>query len=80
MIFINLDTIDVVNNLVKVCDRYNDIYIDIIHGRYTVNGKSILGVCSLMGNIVRIVPDTICEDILDNLTKDLIEIGALVIE
>ena len=78
MIFINLDTIETVNNLAKTCDKYDKIYIDVIHGRYTVNGRSVLGVCSLMGNIVKVVPDTDDNLLITYIIRDLKEIGAWV--
>ncbi len=78
MIFINLDSLDTANSLVKVCDEYQDQYIDVVHGRYIVDGKSLLGICSLMGKIVKIVPIINNEKLLENITEDLKNIGAWV--
>lgn len=75
MVLLNLDSLDKVEKLTRVCERY-DVDVDIIHGRYTINGKSVLGVTSLIGNIVKIIPDTNDNLMLGYITRDLIEIGA----
>ena len=77
MIFLNLDGLNKVEQLVKVCEKY-EIDIDVVHGRYTLNGKSVLGVSSLMGNIVKIIPATEDQLLLGYIIKDLKEIGAWV--
>ena len=57
MHFIKLDTFDTINKLVKLCDRYKgDTDIDVSYGRYIVDGASVLGVTSLLGNIVTVEP------------------------
>ena len=57
MFYIKLSTLEVINNLVRICDRYKDkMDIDMLYGRYTVDAASYLGVMSLMGNIVEIRP------------------------
>ena len=48
MVFVTLDSLEVVNALVKVCEKYKDIDTDVLHGRYIVNGRSVLGVSSLL--------------------------------
>ena len=81
MIFIKLDTLETVNKLVNVCSKYKDrTYIDIVYGRYTVDGCSVLGVASLLRNIVKIKPSTDDQDILDAFTKDVDEIGGWSVE
>ena len=75
MILINLDSLDKVTQLTRVCEKY-DIDFDITYGRYIINGKSVLGVSSLIGNIVKIVPDTNDNLMLGYIIKDLKEIGA----
>ena len=77
MIFLNLDGLNKVEQLVKVCEKY-EIYVDVVHGRYTINGKSVLGVSSLIGNIVKIVPATKDKLLLGYIVKDLESIGAWV--
>lgn len=75
MIFIHLDSLEIANKLVAICDQHRDYNIDIHHGRYTVDGRSLLGVCSLLGKIVKIEPVTTNENI-STLANDLKEIGA----
>lgn len=51
----NIRTFEDAQNLVKLCDKYNkELTIDVIHGRYMVDGCSVLGVMSLVGNIVTV--------------------------
>ena len=76
MIFINLDSLDKVNYLTKVCEKYDDLDTDIMYGRYIVNGRSVLGISSLLGNIVKVCPNTNDEAIMNSIIKDLEEIGA----
>lgn len=40
--------------LVNICEKYEDSDIDVIYGRQIIDGKSILGVMSLMGRMVTI--------------------------
>lgn len=76
MVFITLDSLDKVNALTKVCEKYNDIDTDVMHGRYIVNGCSVLGVSSLLGNIVKVCPNTTDGTLMNSIIKDLEEIGA----
>ena len=50
MIFLNLDSLDKASNLTKVCEKY-DVDFDVLYGRYTIDGKSVLGVASLISPI-----------------------------
>lgn len=51
----NIRTFEDAQNLVKLCDKYSkELTIDVIHGRYMVDGCSALGVMSLVGNIVTV--------------------------
>ena len=76
MIFIKIDSLETVNKLVSICNEYKSrAYVDVIYGRYTVDGCSVLGVASLMGNIVRVKTNP---DINDELYEDLKLIGAWV--
>lgn len=76
MVFMTLDSLDKVNALVKVCERYKEVDTDVMHGRYTVDGRSVLGVSSLLGNIVMVCPNTNDESMIHSIIKDLEEIGA----
>jgi len=54
-----LETLDTVKDLCKICDTYRDkMDIDVTYGRYTIDGCSVLGVASLLGNVVGIKPNT----------------------
>lgn len=76
MVFINLDTIEKAIKLTGVCEKYKSIDIDILYGRYIIDGRSILGVSSLLGNIIKIYPNTDDNEMIDSITKDLEKIGA----
>lgn len=43
-----IDTIQSAENLVSVCRSFKDD-VDVIYGRQVIDGKSLLGVVSLMG-------------------------------
>ena len=76
MIFINIDTLNTAADVAKVCERYKGtMFVDIVHGRYTVDGCSLLGVASLSGNIVKVEPSTDDPDILKVFIKDIKSIG-----
>ena len=78
-ILINLDNLETVNKLVNTCNKYkDDMYLDIYYGRYIVDGCSLLAVVSLMGNIVKIKPNTDDENILNDFIKDIEAIGGWV--
>lgn len=80
MIFIKLDTLDTASNLTRVCEKYKgDMSIDVLYGRYIVDGRSILGVTSLLGNIVRIDPITCDHELIEDFTKEVKKIGAWII-
>ena len=70
MIAYKLDTLEDVNNLVKVCDRY-DFYIDVIHGSQVVDGKSVLGVASLVGKFVTVIPQTDDEVVISKFESEI---------
>lgn len=59
MLSFNLNTKEAATSLVHLCEKYRDeleLDVDIIHGRQTVDGCSILGVISLIGNFVTVSP------------------------
>ena len=79
MILINLDTLEVANKLVKICENYsNHMEVDILHERYVLNGVSILAVASLLGNTVIVEPKTEDTLLLGYFIKDIQGIGAWV--
>lgn len=61
MLSFNLNSKESAESLIRLCEKYHDsIEVDIIHGRQTVDGCSLMGVISLLGNFVTIRPN--CED------------------
>lgn len=57
MLAYNLTSIDYVQPLVNICEKYSKHFkVDIVCGHYVVDGSSYLGVCSMCPNVVDIVP------------------------
>ena len=54
MVSIKLENFEDVNKLVNFCHKYS-CDIDVSCGRYVVDGKSVMGVSSLVGNKVNII-------------------------
>ena len=53
MLSYNLNSMKAAECLIRLCEKYRDtIEVDVIHGRQTIDGASMLGVYSLIGNIV----------------------------
>ncbi len=65
---IALETTDDISKLVNITNRYPFI-IQLRQGRYVVDGKSILGVCSLerAKTITVLIYTDHCEDLIDEL-------------
>lgn len=79
MIFIKLDSLETVNKLVKTCDKYkNKMDVDVIYGRYIVDGCSVLAVASLIGNVVRINANTDDDSLFFGFVADIKEISGWV--
>lgn len=79
MIFIKLDSLETVNKLVGICESYKEkMDVDIVYGRFTLDGCSILAVVSCMGNIVKIMPNTDDDLLLSYFIKDIEKIGGWV--
>lgn len=79
MIFINIDTVNTAAEVAKVCEKYKGtMFVDIVHGRYTVDGCSVLGVASLSGNIVKVEPSIDDPTIINSFINDIKEIGGWV--
>lgn len=77
MIYIKLDTLEIANKLVKLCESYsNRMEVDIHYDRYILNGVSILAVASLLGNVVEVKPITDDDLLLRYFIRDAKEIGA----
>lgn len=74
---IKLEDLNVISKLTKICEKYKEeMYVDVLNGRYVVDGASILGVTSLLGNIVTIDPNTNDAELIGSFYKDIKEIGA----
>lgn len=77
MIFLKLDTLETANELSKICERYKeDMDVDIIYGRQVIDGRSVLGVVSLLGNIIKIAPITKDEKLMSIFFDEIKGIGA----
>lgn len=79
MIFLNLDRLENASKLTKICEKYSKyMEVDVTYGRYVIDGCSILGVTSLLGNIVKLKPRTDDSLLVEYFIKDVKEIGAWV--
>ena len=55
MLSFNLNSKKSAEDLIKLCEKYrDDVEVEVIHGNQTVNGCSLPGVFSLIGNFVGI--------------------------
>lgn len=70
MIAFKIETFADAQNLVNVCDKY-PFNIDVIHGVQTVDAKSFLGVTSLLGNYVSVIPMTDDKDAIIKLENEI---------
>lgn len=65
-----IETLTDAQNLVNICNKY-PFNIDIIYSTQTVDGKSILGVSSLLGNYVSVIPITDDKDAVIKFENDI---------
>ena len=57
MLSFNIDSRESAEKLIRLCEKYRgDTEIDVICGRETVDGRSLLGVISLIGHFVTVKP------------------------
>lgn len=63
--------VDSAKKLVSVCEKYEEAEIDVIYGRQIIDGKSILGVMSLMGRMVSLKVNSRNEDDEENFEKEI---------
>lgn len=70
LIAFKIETLDDAQNLVNICDKY-PFNIDVIHGIQTVDAKSVLGVASLLGNYVSVIPVTDDEEMISKLENEI---------
>lgn len=72
MLSYNIDSCESAGKLIHLCEKYHDkMGIDVIHGRTTIDGCSMLGVHSLIGNIVGIEPQTCDEKLIREFGEEL---------
>ena len=72
MLNYNIDSVQSAEKLIRLCEKYHDdMDIDIIHGRQTVDGCSLLGVTSLIGKFVSVVPVGRNEDAIQKFAEEL---------
>lgn len=70
LIAFKIKTLDDAQNLVNVCDKY-PFNIDVIYRTQTIDAKSFLGVASLLGNYVSVIPVTDNEEMLNKLENEI---------
>lgn len=70
MIAFKIDTLEDAQNLVNVCDKY-PFNIDVIYRAQTINAKSFLGVASLLGNYVSVIPITDNKEMLSKFENEI---------
>ena len=74
MLSFNLDSVQSAEKLIRLCEKYRDnmdLDVDVIHGRQTVDGCSLLGVTSLIGKFVSVVPVGRNEDAIQRFAEEL---------
>lgn len=72
MLSFNLNSKKSAEDLIKLCEKYrDDVEVEVIHGNQTVNGCSLLGVFSLIGDFVGIKADSRDESAIRRFTEEL---------
>ena len=72
MLSFNLNSKKSAEDLIKLCEKYrDDVEVEVIHGNQTVNGCSLLGVFSLIGNFVGIKADSRDESAVKRFSEEL---------
>lgn len=72
MLSFNLNSKKSAEDLIKLCEKYrDDVEVEVIHGNQTVNGCSLLGVFSLMGNFAGVKADIRDEDAVQRFAEEL---------
>ena len=72
---LDLNNIDKCQELCDLCDRHSDIDVDVCYKRYLVDGRSFLGILSLLNHKVIIVIHTDSKFKKESFMDDLKEIG-----
>ena len=72
MLSFNLNSKKSAEDLIKLCEKYrDDVEVEVIHGNQIVNGCSLLGVFSLIGNFVGIKADSRDESAVQRFAEEL---------
>lgn len=72
MLNYNLASCEAASKLIRLCEAYkNKMEVDVIHGRYVIDGCSLLGVHSLIGKIVSLNPQSTDKELLQQFSNDL---------
>ena len=72
MLNFNLNSKKSAEDLIKLCEKYSDdVEVEVIHGNQIVNGCSLLGVFSLIGDFVGIKVDSRDESAVQRFAEEL---------
>lgn len=72
MLSFNIDSRESAEKLIHLCEKYrDDTEVDVICGRQTVDGRSLLGVMSLIGHFVTVRPVTNDSDVAERFSEEL---------
>lgn len=72
MLSFNIDSMKSAKKLIHLCEKYHDrMEVDVIHGRYIIDGCSMLGVHSLLGHTVTLEPQTDDKKLVEQFGKEL---------
>lgn len=74
---IKLTTIDDINSFNSVCTKINSD-VDIVTGRYIINGKSLLGLCSL--DLTKVLEVLLYSDDDEEIGTFLLRIGKWMVD
>lgn len=72
MLNYNIDSVQSAEKLIRLCEKYrDDTEVDVSYGGQTVDGRSLLGVMSLIGHFVTVKPQTDDKSIAERFSEDL---------
>lgn len=71
MISYCIDSFESAKRLVSICEKYKETEISILCGKQIIDGKSILGVMSLVGNIVSVEIETDDNEVKEKFVKGI---------
>ena len=70
MLNFNLNSRSAAEKLIRLCEFYKDVMsVDVVCGRQILDGCSMLGVVSLIGNFVTVIPNSDDENIKKRFSK-----------